>query len=44
MKLDTVYHEICWMLEDVRNTNKDVYNLGALVVRIESSLYTFVKL
>ena len=27
------------MLEDVRSTNKDVYNLGALIVSIESSLY-----
>ena len=32
------------MLENVQSTNKDVYNLGALVVTIESSLYTFVKL
>ena len=27
------------MLEDVRSTNKDVYNLGALIVSIEPSLY-----
>ena len=27
------------MLEGVRSTNKDVYNLGALIVSIESSLY-----
>ena len=32
------------MPEDVRSTNKNVYNLGALVVTIELSLYTFVKL
>ena len=32
------------MLEDVRSTKKDVYNLGALVVSIEASLYTLVKL
>ena len=32
------------MLENVQSTNKDVYNLSALVVTIESSLYTFVKL
>ena len=32
------------MLEDVRSAKKDVYNLGGLVVTIESSLYTFVKL
>ena len=32
------------MLENGQSTNKDVYNLGALVVTIESSLYTFVKL
>ena len=32
------------MFEDLRSTDKDVYNLGALVVTIEPSLYTFVKL
>ena len=32
------------MLEDVRSTSKEVYNLGALAASIESSLYTFVKL
>ena len=32
------------MFEDLRSTDKDVYNLDALVVTIEPSLYTFVKL
>ena len=32
------------MLEDVRSTNKDVYNLGALVVSIEASFHILVKL
>lgn len=42
-------HEVAYIvpqniLEDVRSTNKELYNLGALVVSIELSLYTFVKL